>query len=310
MSESPLVSILINNYNYGHFLGDAIDSALNQIYPHVEVIIVDDGSIDDSRQVIAQYGDRIKSILKENGGQASAFNTGFLASRGQVICLLDSDDMFLPTKIQRVVEILGNQQELGWCFHSLTAVNTEGSAIIADEEYFPQKIRYISSKQDVRSQMLWGKLGSPFIIPATSGLCFTRLLLSQILPMPEEKEVSLSDSYIKFVALGLSAGFILKDELALQRLHGNNLFTGQKDHQKSAKIHILTAYWMKVNFPQLSRFANNIFAAGVKEFKDHKRSTSTVEPDVQECIRKYFAIANLTDRIQILSKLFYYRFKS
>lgn len=79
-NEQPLASIIIDNYNYGRFLADAINSALAQTYQHTEVIVVDDGSTDNSREIISQYGDRIRPVLKENGGQGSAFNAGFEAS--------------------------------------------------------------------------------------------------------------------------------------------------------------------------------------------------------------------------------------
>ena len=85
------VSFLINNYNYGQFLGDAITSVLDQEIKDrdvsYEVIVVDDGSTDNSRVVMAQFGDRITPILKQNGGQASAFNAGVAASSGEWICL-------------------------------------------------------------------------------------------------------------------------------------------------------------------------------------------------------------------------------
>ncbi len=100
MSNQLLVSVIINNYNYGRFLKEAIDSALNQTYLNTEVIVVDDGSTDNSREIIADYGDRIIPVLKENGGQASAFNAGFNASQGEVIIFLDSDDMLLTTTIE------------------------------------------------------------------------------------------------------------------------------------------------------------------------------------------------------------------
>src|SRR5437762_9779476 len=103
MSEPRLASIIIDNYNYGRFLRDAIDSALAQTYPHAEVIVVDDGSTDNSREVIASYGDRIKPILKENGGQGSAFNAGFAASSGDVILFLDADDLLVSTAAERAV---------------------------------------------------------------------------------------------------------------------------------------------------------------------------------------------------------------
>src|SRR6188474_3407037 len=105
MRTESLVSVIIDNYNYGRFLREAIDSALGQTYPRVEVI-VDDGSTDDSRAVIAAYGDRVVPVLKENGGQASAFNAGFAASRGELICFLDSDDAFKPEKVAAVVRFI------------------------------------------------------------------------------------------------------------------------------------------------------------------------------------------------------------
>src|SRR2546423_15707744 len=92
VNDTTLVTIIISSYNYGRYLRKAIDSALKQTHAHTEVIVVDDGSTDDSRVVIASYGDQIVPVLKENGGQASALNVGFSASQGDVIIFLDSDD--------------------------------------------------------------------------------------------------------------------------------------------------------------------------------------------------------------------------
>ena len=100
-----LISIIINNYNYGRFLAAAIDSALHQTYANTEVIVVDDGSTDDSKKIIAGYGNRIRPVLKTNGGQASAFNAGFAASTGDIICMLDSDALFYPNKAQILADL-------------------------------------------------------------------------------------------------------------------------------------------------------------------------------------------------------------
>ena len=97
LSSEPLVSILISNYNYGRYIGESIQSALDQTYSNIELIICDDGSTDDSVSIIEEYqrkDPRLKLICKANGGQASGFNAAFAASRGEIIALLDSDDRF------------------------------------------------------------------------------------------------------------------------------------------------------------------------------------------------------------------------
>src|SRR5207302_11124509 len=83
-----------------------IESALNQRYSRTEVIVVDDGSTDNSREVIAGFGDRVRPLFKKNGGQASAFNAGFRMSRGEVILFLDSDDLLLPTAVESAARLL------------------------------------------------------------------------------------------------------------------------------------------------------------------------------------------------------------
>jgi cellulose synthase/poly-beta-1,6-N-acetylglucosamine synthase-like glycosyltransferase len=104
--RNPLVSVVIDNYNYAPYLGEAIDSALDQTYPRVEVIVVDDGSTDDSPAVLDSYGDRIKSFRQANGGQASAMNFGLAQARGEVFIMLDSDDTLAPDVVERAVRVL------------------------------------------------------------------------------------------------------------------------------------------------------------------------------------------------------------
>lgn len=101
----PLVSIVICNYNHGRFLRGAIDSALAQTYGNVEVIVVDDGSTDDSRAVIDGFAGTgaVKAIYQDNQGQCAAYNAGFAASAGDILLFLDADDLYLPEMAGRVV---------------------------------------------------------------------------------------------------------------------------------------------------------------------------------------------------------------
>src|SRR5215475_4449444 len=167
------VSIIVNNYNYGRFLGEAIDSALAQTHTNTEVIVVDDGSTDNSREVIASYGGRIRSVLKSNGGQGSAFNAGVEASRGDVICMLDSDDFLAASKVSQIASAFAAQPEIGWVFHPVRRVFDDGRTIASSPE-IPQA-RYI----DHRKCALRGRLPGP-PGPVTSGLALSRPLLDRI----------------------------------------------------------------------------------------------------------------------------------
>lgn len=104
--SKPLVSAIIPTYNRAHILCDAIESVLAQTYPQIEVIIVDDGSKDDTLARLERYGERIRVISQANAGPAAARNRGIAESRGQLIAFLDSDDIWLPEKTERQVALL------------------------------------------------------------------------------------------------------------------------------------------------------------------------------------------------------------
>jgi len=102
--DSPLVSVIIPNYNYASYVGEAIDSVLEQDYPNVEIIIVDDGSSDDSRAVIDCYGKKVQGIFQQNQGVSATRNNGVAASKGEFVAFLDADDVWMPAKLSRQME--------------------------------------------------------------------------------------------------------------------------------------------------------------------------------------------------------------
>jgi glycosyltransferase involved in cell wall biosynthesis len=283
----PLVSILIDNYNYGRFVEGSIESALSQTYTNCEVIVVDDGSTDNSRENITRFGDRIIPVFKDNGGQSSAFNAAFARSRGDIICFLDSDDVFLPTKVERMVGIL-DVEPRGWCFHHLQWT---------DRELNPVEMAvnpYKSGDVDVRSNVLG------FTPPATSGLTFTRRVLEQILPMPESIKIT-SDNYLKLSSMALAPGYYLEEQLTLQRIHGNNFYTARNSALLKAEVQIEIALGLRKQFPALRRICNRMYADGLAiRFSDRQSLDRSEGRKVD-----YFEGLSLVERAALCARVTY-----
>jgi glycosyltransferase involved in cell wall biosynthesis len=209
----PLVSIIINNYNYARFLDEAISSALNQTYPHVEVIVVDDGSTDDSRQLIANYEDHIVSVLKENRGMSSACNAGFAASRGEIVVFLDADDYLFPCAVERVVAVW--EPGVVKVQYRLEEVDALGRPL---GELYPPRHKSLDSG------MVWPILlkKGHYVTPVTSGNAFCREVLDRVLPVPEAEFRNSADSYLVNVVPFYGRVGSIEEGLGAYRIHGSN----------------------------------------------------------------------------------------
>jgi glycosyltransferase involved in cell wall biosynthesis len=127
--KMPLVSIVVPSYNHGRYLKEAINSILSQSYKSVELIVIDDGSTDNSRDIIAAYGKQFHWELQENQGQVATLNRGWLMSKGDIIGYLSADDLLLPDSISAAVDCLRQHPDAALCYSDFNLIDPD-SAIV------------------------------------------------------------------------------------------------------------------------------------------------------------------------------------
>jgi glycosyltransferase involved in cell wall biosynthesis len=213
--DALLVSIVINNYNYGRYIAQAVDSALAQTYPNVEVVVVDDGSTDDSLRVLASYKSRVRLLTKQNGGQASAFNVGIGAARGQFILILDSDDYLFPNAVEECLASL--PQGYSRVYFKYQPVDANGSQIndVAATRFYRQ-----FDGDFVRDVAQSGEVNCP----PTSTNFFRADALRASLPIPEEDFRMCADTFVVLRSALHGRVKSLDVELGAYRFHGANGF--------------------------------------------------------------------------------------
>lgn len=214
------VSIIITNFNYARFLRRCIDSALGQAHPAVEVIVVDDVSTDGSAEIIKSFGDKIIPRFRaENGGHAAAFNTGFAASKGQIVFFLDADDYLYPNAVSEVID--------KWNMKTAQAqfrlhLVDEGHEIL---DVFPPPELPFDGGNVVPKLLRRGR----YQTTVTSGLAFDRSTLESVFPIPEADFRQGADGYLVTLAPLYGCVKSIDTCLGAYRQHGTNHSTfGEK----------------------------------------------------------------------------------
>ena len=219
LGERPLVSVLVSNFNYAAYLGQAIEGVIGQTYGNLELIVCDDGSTDRSREVLERYARldaRVRPIFQENAGQAAALNAAFQASSGEVISLLDADDVFLPEKLQRVVEAFMSHPGSGFAIHGMRRVD-RGRGFLGD---IPLLFRMPSG---------WRGASLPLTVPTMlpglppcSGLSLRRAVAERLFPLPTGLR-AYADTLIQILAPLITPIVAIEAPLAEYRVHGGNV---------------------------------------------------------------------------------------
>jgi glycosyltransferase involved in cell wall biosynthesis len=224
--SAPRVSVLIDTYNYGRYIDAAIESVLGQDFAaeEREILVVDDGSTDDTRARVGKYAGRVKYIWKENGGQASAFNCGLAEARGELIFLLDADDYWRPGKLRKIADLFAQNPDAGMIYHRYEELDEASGKISVVEAplisgFLPER------KVDLISYWIY----------PTSTLAFRRKSIAALLPVPEGLKIQ-ADAYLAALVVFLGRVQGVAEPLAIYRVHGKNLFHGSGGAGENERI--------------------------------------------------------------------------
>lgn len=220
---APTVTILIDTYNYARFVGRAVESALRQEYdgPPIQILVVDDGSTDETAAVVRRYGPEVEYISKTNGGQASALNLGVRESEGDVICLLDGDDYFYPGKVQQVADAFRRRPEVGLVYNEFDIVDSTGTSlhkVYPEPTWTGYRIPPARIPSQLRSLIL---LGHPWTC-ITSATSVRRAVVAD-LHIPEEVFLHSPDLFLGLVLPFLTEVAIIESSQTAYVFHGQNV---------------------------------------------------------------------------------------
>jgi glycosyltransferase involved in cell wall biosynthesis len=216
--EKPLVSVLVTNHNYANYVGEAIQSILAQTYTDFEVVICDDGSTDESCEVVETWcrkDARVRLIRQFNQGQGAALNTAFSTAIGNVIVLMDGDDMALERRLELIVEAFRQHAEAGMVTHALRILDQQGQKSGRDPE------------EPLDEGWLAPALlrGPEPVFPPTSGLALRADVARRVFPLPCQLIPAAHwDWVVREGAAFLAPVVALSEVLGIYRLHGQNFF--------------------------------------------------------------------------------------
>ncbi len=241
-----MISVVMANFNGEKYIKEAIESVLDQDFDNYEFIIVDDGSTDNSREIISEFHKKYTATIhpifqKKNYGQGVAFNIGLSLAKGDIISFIDSDDIWYPDKLKNVFSFLSNSQNISLLQHNLHLIRKD---IITNEKVLDVLITgdyfSYSKKKNIK----------PFFVP-TSGLSFPKPILDKVLPIPDNFKTS-ADSFITHTCFCYGEVVSVNQCWGAYRVHENNIvFENPKfnnlDFNNNLLFPLVNNYYKKSN---------------------------------------------------------------
>ncbi|MEG3955221.1 glycosyltransferase [Microcoleus sp. herbarium2] len=243
-NSTPQVSVIIPAYNGDRYIAQAVESVISQTYKNWEIIVVDDGSTDDTRQALQPYVEKIRYVYQENQGVAAARNRGIKESRGELIAFLDQDDFFLSDKLAGQVALFDAQPSLGIVNSGWRLVNEQGETIsdIKSWEYFP-----------ILNLKTW--IVQMPVLP--SAMMFSRKWLENVGGFNSEFDsVDDADLVLRLVLLGCESAW-LPQVTVCYRQHDKNVSIKKSLEQANLYIKLKQNLFNKPDLPQHIRDLEN-----------------------------------------------------
>jgi len=247
--DEPSVSVIIPTFNRAHLVGSAIQSVLGQTYQDFEIIVVDDGSTDNTREVVRAFTDpRVIYVPRPNGDLSAARNTGIRASRGEYIAFLDDDDLYLPNKLAVQVRFMDQNPEVGWTSGGYRMTDMQGKPL---REYRP----WLNSPSlDVRAWLL----GYPLTCP--TAVMIRREWLGRVGGFDEQNpQTGDTDLWLRLAYAGCHMAWV-ESVVCCYRMHEANMMR-DGIRMKQGRLALLDKFFADPDLPaELEALRNQAYA--------------------------------------------------
>lgn len=211
MNTDKKVSVIIPNYNYAQYVGQAINSVLNQTYSNIEIVVVNNGSTDNSLDILKGFGDRICLVNQENLGQSGARKSGLARATGDFIAFLDADDKWDPKKIEKQLLLFTSNTELVYCGIGRFSENNQNQISI----HLPR------FKGSCASAFI-NYPGVSIVLSGESTAIFTRALLEKVGGFDRELNSAAGWDFFRRCSKFTDFDFV-PEALANYRIHNSNM---------------------------------------------------------------------------------------